>query len=83
MSLRQPHEAALLFSEEVAFLRASLSACSSVLDWIGRNGGDQGRALLAEACRSVAGRNTPGHLEYDLNLAIDYLDFAPAARRKP
>jgi hypothetical protein len=78
MSLRQPHEAVLLFSEEVAFLRAALSASSSVLDWISRNGGE---ALLAEACRSVAGRNTPGHLEHDLNLAIDYLDFAPAARR--
>jgi hypothetical protein len=81
MTLRQPHQAAVLLSEEIVFLRSCLSACSDLLGWIGRNGGDPGRALLAAACRSAAAGNTPGHLEYDLSLCIDYLDVAPAAWR--
>ena len=81
MTLRAPHEPALLTSEEIAFVRKSLCACSSLLDWITRNGGEHGKALLAEASWATAGRAAPGHVAYDVNLAIDYLDFAPAARR--
>jgi hypothetical protein len=82
MTLRAPHEPALLTSDEIAFVRKSLSACSSLLAWIDRNGSEHSKALLADAARATAERNTPGHLEYDVNLAIDYLDFAPAWRTR-
>jgi hypothetical protein len=81
MTLRQPHQPALLTSDEVAFIRKSLIASSDLLAWISRNGGEHGRALLTEASWATAGKNTPGHLAYDVNLAIDYLDFAPGAGR--
>jgi hypothetical protein len=80
MTLRQPHEDAIVTAEEIAFIRRALLACSHALDWIGKNGGPQGQALLAEAARATSG-NTPGHLGYDACLAIDYLDFTAPARR--
>ena len=80
MTLRQPHEDAIVTAEEIAFIRRALLACSHALDWIQRNGCPQGQALLAEATRATSG-NTPGHVGYDACLAIDYLDFTTPARR--
>jgi hypothetical protein len=78
MTLRQPHEDAIVTAEEIAFIRRALLACSHALDWIEKNGGPQGHALLA--ARATSG-NTPGHVGYDACLAIDYLDFTSPARR--
>ena len=80
MTLRQPHQDAIVTAEEIAFIRHALLACSHALDWIQRNGGPQGQALLAEATRATSG-NTPGHVGYDACLAIDYLDFTTPAWR--
>ena len=80
MSLRQPHEDAIVTAGEIAFIRQALLACSHALDWIEENGGPHGQALLAEATSATSG-NTPGHVGYDACLAIDYLDFTTPARR--
>jgi hypothetical protein len=80
MTLRQPHEDAIVTAEEIAFIRRALLACWHALDWIDKHGGPQGQALLAEATRATSG-NTPGHVGYDACLAIDYLDFTTPARR--
>ena len=42
MTLRQPHEDAIVTAEEIAFIRRALLACSHALDWMERNGGPQG-----------------------------------------
>jgi hypothetical protein len=80
MTLRQPHEDAIVTAEEIAFIRRALLACSHALDWIEKYGGPQGQALLAEATRATSG-STPGHVGYDACLATDYLDFTTPARR--
>ena len=82
MTLRQPHEDAIVTAEEIAFIRRALLACSGALEWIATNGGLQGQALLAEATRATSS-NTPGHVGYDACLAVDYLDFTTPARRTP
>jgi hypothetical protein len=80
MTLRAPHQDARLTSEEIEVIRGALTACSQVLRWAERHGGPQFGSALAEATRAAEGGRTPGHLRYDVSLAIDYLDFAPAAR---
>ena len=71
----------LLSAEETAKLREVLVACSQMLTWARQHGGPAASDLLAAMTRSTASRRSPGGLIYDINLAIDYLDFAPAARR--
>ena len=39
--------------------------------------------MLAEVTLAAEGNRTPGGLAYSVNLAIDYLDFAPAAGGRP
>ena len=80
MTLRQPHEDAIVTAEDIAFIRHALLASSHALDWIEHIGAPQGQALLAEATRATSG-NTPGHVGYDACLAIDSLDFTTPARR--
>ena len=82
MTLRAPHQDARLTSEEIAVIRSALTACSQLLSRAGRHGGPQSRAVLDQAARAAGGGRTLGHLRYDISLAIDYLDFAPAARRQ-
>ena len=72
--MTRPSQGVLLTSEEAAFIRQALCACSDMLAWIRRNGGRQGAALLAEAATAVEG-TAAGRAEYDANLAVDYLDF--------
>jgi len=69
-----------LSSEEAAYLRQVLLACSQLLTWAYRHGGPAVSQPLAELTGPAAGGRSPGGLLYDLSLAIDYLDFAPAAR---
>ena len=80
MTLRAPHQDAKLSSEEIEVIRSALTACSQVLYWAARHGDRQFRAALDQAARAAADGRTAGYLRYDVNLAIDYLDFAPAAR---
>ena len=80
MTLRRAHEPAVLTGEEIAVIRRALSACSQVLTWAGQHGDPGFREVLAEATLAAEGNRSPGGLAYSVNLAIDYLDFAPAAR---
>jgi hypothetical protein len=74
--LREPHEDARLSAEEFNMVRGVLVACSNLLHWVKRYGGPRLEAVLLDA-----EARSPGRLHYDISLAIDYLDFAPAARR--
>ena len=67
-----------LTSEDAELIRGALVACSQLLRWAERHHGP----LLAEATRAADGGRTPGQLRYDVCLAIDYLDFAPAVRSR-
>jgi hypothetical protein len=80
MSLRRSHEDALLTSEEIAMIRQVLAACSNVLSWAAQHGSLQLETVVAEAAQAADLGRSPGGLAYRVNLAIDYLDFAPAAR---
>jgi hypothetical protein len=81
MSLRRPADDAVLTGEEVQLIRQALVTCSRVLTWAGEHAGPQFRDAVAGAAEAAAGeRRCPGWLEYTVSLAIDYLDFAPAAR---
>jgi hypothetical protein len=80
MSLRQPHEEAILSGQEIAMVRQVLADCSKLLAAAQRDGSPPVAALLAT--RAVAGGRSRDGLLYYINLAIDYLDFAPAARRQ-
>jgi hypothetical protein len=66
---------------EVAYLRQLLVTCSQLLSAAHRDGGPAS-ALLAGLTRQLAGGRSPGGLQDDLRLAVDYLDFAPAARSR-
>lgn len=80
MTLRRAHEDAVLTAEEIVTIRRTLSACSQVLTWAGQHGDRQFQEVMAEATHAAEGNRSPGGLAYYVNLAIDYLDFAPAAR---
>ena len=80
MTLRAPHQDTVLTSEEIAVIRRVLAVCSQVLTWAGQHGDQEFREMLAEVTRAAEGNRSPGGLAYHVNLAIDYLDFAPAAR---
>jgi hypothetical protein len=80
MTLRRAREDAVLTSEEVAMIRQALAACSAVLTWAGQHGSLQLETVVAEAAEAAGLGRSPGGLAYRVSLAIDYLDFAPAAR---
>jgi hypothetical protein len=81
MTLRAPHEQALLTGQEIALVRQVLADCSRLLTQA-QTGASPAGALLAEATRAAASGRSPDGLIYYINLAIDYLDFAPAGRRR-
>jgi hypothetical protein len=84
MMPRQPHEQAVLSGAEIAMVRQVLADCARLLIAAQDQAGPPACALLAEATRAAtASKRCPGGLIYDINLAIDYLDFAPPARRRP
>jgi len=82
MTLRQAHQDAILTGEEIAVIREALAACSQVLGWAGQHGDPQFREAAAAATEAAGLSRSPAGLAYHVSLAIDYLDFAPAARRK-
>jgi hypothetical protein len=80
MTLRRAHEPAELTAEEIAVIRRALAASSQVLTWAGQHGDPEFREMLAEVTLAAEGHRSPGGLACYVNLAIGYLDFAPAAR---
>jgi hypothetical protein len=80
MTLRQPHQDALLPAGDAARIRQVLAACSQLLSWAEAVCGPQ-FAAAAQDIAEVAGLSrAPGALAGEVNLAIDTLDFCDAAR---
>jgi hypothetical protein len=83
VTLRQPHEDARLTSQDVTLIRQVLSDCSKLLTWADDYDDPRIKKILAEAAwATTTDKRSVGGLIYYINLAIDYLDFAPAARRR-
>jgi hypothetical protein len=82
MTLRRAHEDAVLTSEETAMIRQALAACAKVLTWAGQHDSLQLQTVAAEAAEAAGLGRSPRALAYQVSLAIDYLDFAPAARSR-
>jgi hypothetical protein len=80
MTLRRADEPAELTAEEITVIRRALAASSQVLTWAGQHGDPEFREMLAEVTLAAEGHRTAGGLAGSASLAIDYLDFAPAAR---
>ena len=80
MTLRRPGEDAVLASEEIAMVRQVLVSCSHLLAWAGAHAGPHWHEAAAQITAAAGRGRTAGGLYYDVNLAIDYLDFAAPAR---
>ena len=80
MTLRRGDEDAILTGEEITVIRQALAACSNLLAWAGAHAGQDFGAAVIQASELAGHCRSPGGLYYDVNLAIDYLDFAPATR---
>ena len=81
MTLRQPHQDALLPAGDAARMRQVLVTCSQLLSWAEANGGPQFTAAAQDAAEAAGFSRAPGALAYEVNLAIDTLDFSQAAGR--
>jgi hypothetical protein len=79
MTLRRPDEDAVLTSKEIATVRQVLVSCSHLLAWAGAHAGPDYHEAAAEITAAAGRGRTAGGLYYDVNLAIDYLDFAAPA----
>jgi len=79
MTLRRPDQDAVLASEEIAMVRQVLVSCSHLLAWAGAHAGPDYHQAAAEITAAAGRGRTAGGLYYDVNLAIDYLDFAAPA----
>jgi hypothetical protein len=79
MTLRRPGEDAVLTSEEIAMVRGVLVSCSNLLAWAGAHAGPDWHQAAAQITAAAGRGRTAGGLYYDVNLAIDYLDFAAPA----
>lgn len=82
MTLRRARQDAVLTGEEAAMIRQALAACSNVLAWAARHGSLQLETVVTQAAEAAGLGRSPGALACQVNLAIDYLDFAPAARSR-
>ena len=80
MTLRQPHQDALLTAGDAARIRQVLAACSRLLAWAEANGGPQFAAAAQDTAQAAGLSRAPGALAGEVNLAIDTLDFCDAAR---
>jgi hypothetical protein len=80
MTLRRPGEDAVLASGEIAMVRQVLVSCSDLLAWAGAHAGPAWHQAAAEITAAAGRGRTADGLHYDVNLAIDYLDFAAPAR---
>ena len=79
MTLRRLGQDAVLTSEEIAMVRQVLVSCSNLLAWAGAHAGPAWHEAAAEITAAAGRGRTAGGLYYDVNLAIDYLDFAAPA----
>jgi LAS superfamily LD-carboxypeptidase LdcB len=80
MTLRQPHQDAVLPAADAARIRQILIACSGLLTWAEANCGPQFTAAAQDTAQAAGFSRAPGALTGEVNLAIDTLDFAAAAR---
>ena len=80
MTLRQPHQDALLPARDAARLRQILIACAQLLSWAEANAGPQFAAAAQDTAQAAGFSRAPGALAGEVNLAIDTLDFCDAAR---
>ena len=80
MTLRQPHQDALLPAADAARIRQVLAACSRLLCWAEANCGPAFAAAAQEVAEAAGLSRAPGAPGYEVNLAIDTLDFCDAAR---
>jgi len=80
MTLRQPHQDALLAAGDAARVRQVLAACSQLLSWAEANGGPRFAAAAQDTAEAAGLSRAPGALAGEVNLAIDTLDFCDAAR---
>jgi hypothetical protein len=81
MTLRQPHEDAVLEAGDAARLRQVMVACSRLLAWAEANCGPQFAAAAQDTAETAGFSRSPGDLAYQVNLAIGTLDFSGAAGR--
>jgi len=79
MTLRHPHEDALLPAGDAARMRQVLVACSHLLAWAEANCGPQFAAAAQDTAEAAGFSRAPGALAYQVNLAIDTPDFSDAA----
>jgi hypothetical protein len=79
--LRQPDQDAVLAAAEAARMRQVLAACSQLLTWAQASYGPQFTAAATAAAEAAGLGRAPGVLAYEVNLAIDGLDFSQAAGR--
>jgi hypothetical protein len=78
MTLRQPHHDAVLPAADAARLRQVLLACAQLLSWAEAN--PQFAAAAQDIAQAAGLTRAPGALGYEVNLAIDTLDFCDAVR---
>ena len=79
MTLRQPHQDAVLAAGDAARMRQALAACSRLLARAEHTCGPQFTTAAAAAAEAAGPGRAPGALAYEVSLGIDSLDFAPAA----
>jgi len=80
MTLRQPHQDAVLPAADAARIRQVLAACSQLLSWAEANCGPRFAAAAQDKVHLAGLSRAPGALAGEVNLAIDMLDFCDAAR---
>jgi hypothetical protein len=78
MTLRQPHQDAVLPAGDAARMRQVLAARAQLLSWAEAN--PQFAAAAQDIAEAAGLGRAPGALACEVNLAIDMLDFSQAAR---
>lgn len=78
MTLRQPHQDAIVPGEDITRIRQALAACSNLLAWAGAHGGEDFQMAVIQASERAGHCRAPGAMYAEVSLAIDLLDFAPA-----
>jgi len=78
VTLRRPHQDAVLPAADVAVIRQVLGACADLIAWAEKNCGREFAASAAAAAEAAGFSRAPGALAGEASVAIDYLDFADA-----
>jgi hypothetical protein len=78
MTLRQPHEDAVVPAADVAMIRQVLGACADLITWAEKNCGTEFGWAAGDAAEAAGFSRAPGALAGQASLAIDILDFAGA-----